>query len=135
MQYLNAINPINIKDNQCVFDEFQADNSAHDDFQDIQNLEYDLKQNLKPDSGRALRRFQKYRNRHKSHSKSKLFKPEKNWKHMYGRREKIHRAKQLGKEYPAKCMRKVLFELDCCQLENQQANELYTNTPLGLEEI
>lgn len=29
-----------------------------------------------------------------------IWKPEKNWKHMYLRKEKLARARQLGIEYP-----------------------------------
>ena len=38
------------------------------------------------------------------------YKAEKKWKLMYTRSEKIHRAKQLGFEYPVKNMREILLE-------------------------
>ncbi|WP_199609643.1 hypothetical protein [Flocculibacter collagenilyticus] len=34
--------------------------------------------------------------------------PEKNWKLTYRRSEKLHRAKQLGIEYPRKTLRQTL---------------------------
>jgi len=37
-----------------------------------------------------------------------LYKPEKNWKLMYLRRNKLARAKQLGFDYPVKNQRQIV---------------------------
>tara|TARA_B100001063_G_C16242506_1_gene301407 strand:+ start:350 stop:502 length:153 start_codon:yes stop_codon:yes gene_type:complete len=37
-----------------------------------------------------------------------ILKPEKNWKHMYLRKEKLVRARQLGMDYPRKRGRQFL---------------------------
>lgn len=37
-----------------------------------------------------------------------LFKPEKKWKHMYLRKDKLARAKQLGFDYPVRSQRQIL---------------------------
>lgn len=59
---------------------------------------------VKSHRGRAWRRFQQRKYRHKNlcqtqHSRS-YFCGEKNWSLMYGRKEKIYRAKKLGFVYP-----------------------------------
>ncbi len=61
--------------------------------------------------GRAWRRS-------KSRTKSRIgsgsteikWSSEKNWKLMYTRSEKLHRAKQLGIEYPKRTVRQTLDE-------------------------
>ncbi len=59
--------------------------------------------------GRAWRRFKSQsKPRKNSSSSSQKWKPEKNWKFMYLRSEKLARAKQLGIEYPRRTIRQVL---------------------------
>lgn len=57
---------------------------------------------VKASRGRAWRRYQ--RNLHRSHSSQpKLvhaFKPAKKWRHLYTRKVKLQRARQLGVVYP-----------------------------------
>ena len=56
---------------------------------------------------RAWRRFQKYNKGHTANI-TDIFKPEKNWKLMYTRSDKIQRAKQLGIEYPKRTLDQIL---------------------------
>lgn len=51
---------------------------------------------LNQSRNRAWRRWQNRKNRHQPHGQIALGKPEKNWKWLYTRSVKIHRAKQLG---------------------------------------
>ncbi|RFA30982.1 hypothetical protein CAI21_03130 [Alkalilimnicola ehrlichii] len=58
---------------------------------------------------RAWRRFKsKMKIKRGSRSQRSQEKPEKSWKLMYIRSEKLIRAKQLGMDYPAKTVRQVL---------------------------
>lgn len=57
---------------------------------------------------RAWRRFKKRINRSKGMGSGELHKPEKNWKLMYLRRNKLARAKQLGFDYPVKNQRQIV---------------------------
>lgn len=41
-----------------------------------------------------------------------IYKPPKNWKHVYLRSEKMRRAKQLGFEYPKRSTRQMLDDLE-----------------------
>jgi len=41
-----------------------------------------------------------------------VYKGEKNWKYMYSRSNKMHRAKQLGFEYPRRSTRQMLDDLE-----------------------
>jgi hypothetical protein len=50
--------------------------------------------------GRAWRRLQHRMSKGKSETSLEIFKPEKKWKMLYLRSEKLKRAKQLGFEYP-----------------------------------
>jgi hypothetical protein len=58
--------------------------------------------------GRAWRRLQHRMSKGKSETSLEIFKPEKKWKMLYLRSEKLKRAKQLGFEYPVKNSRQVL---------------------------
>ncbi len=57
---------------------------------------------------RSWRRFKDRINRNRGMGSDELFKPEKIWKHMYLRKEKLARAKQLGIDYPRKRGRQFL---------------------------
>jgi len=65
---------------------------------------------MSTDRNRAWRRFKKYVNTDQSVTsyQSKYKGSEKNWKMMYGRSEKIIRARQLGFEYPKQTTRQLL---------------------------
>jgi hypothetical protein len=68
---------------------------------------------MSTDRGRAWRRLQNRMNRGKNEGSTEIFKPEKKWKMLYLRSEKLKRAKQLGIDYPVKTSRQVLDrELD-----------------------
>lgn len=67
---------------------------------------------------RAWRRFKNTVNQHKGMGTGELFKPEKNWKQVYLRSEKLNRAKQLGFEYPRKNVTKQALEEQYCKTEN-----------------
>ena len=56
----------------------------------------------------AWRRFQDRINKGKGMGTNELFKPEKKWKLMYFRKNKLARAKQLGFDYPVKNQRQLL---------------------------
>jgi hypothetical protein len=60
------------------------------------------------DRGRAWRRLQNRMNKGRSEGSIEIFKPEKKWKMLYLRSEKLKRAKQLGFDYPVKTSRQVL---------------------------
>lgn len=66
---------------------------------------------------RAWRRFKNTVNQHKGMGTGELFKPEKNWKQVYLRSEKLNRAKQLGFEYPRKNVTKQALEEQYCETE------------------
>jgi len=51
---------------------------------------------------RAWRRFEDWVNKSKGMGTEEKWKPEKKWKMVYLRSEKLSRAKQLGFEYPRK---------------------------------
>ena len=57
--------------------------------------------------GRDWRRLQRFF-KGKHSCKSNEWKPEKNWKLLYLRSVKLHRAKKLGREYPQKTLRQLL---------------------------
>lgn len=57
---------------------------------------------------RAWRRFKNRINRGRGMGADEVWKPEKNWKHLYLRKEKLARARQLGIEYPRKRGRQLL---------------------------
>jgi hypothetical protein len=59
---------------------------------------------------RAWRRFYNRVNKGKGMGTEDRWKPEKNWKMVYLRSEKLSRAKQLGFDYPKKTVRQLL---DC----------------------
>jgi hypothetical protein len=57
---------------------------------------------------RAWRRFYNRVNKGKGMGTEDRWKPEKNWKLVYLRSEKLSRAKQLGFDYPKKTVRQLL---------------------------
>jgi hypothetical protein len=57
---------------------------------------------------RAWRRFKDRVNKGKGMGSDELYKPEKKWKLMYFRKNKLARAKQLGLDYPIKSKRQLL---------------------------
>ena len=57
---------------------------------------------------RAWRRFKDRVNKGKGMGSDQLDKPEKKWKLMYFRKNKLVRAKQLGFDYPVKSQRQLL---------------------------
>jgi hypothetical protein len=57
---------------------------------------------------RAWRRFYSRVNKGKGMGTKDRWKPEKNWKMVYLRSEKLSRAKQLGFDYPKKTVRQLL---------------------------
>lgn len=57
---------------------------------------------------RAWRRFVNELNRGKGMGSKEIWKPEKNWKMLYMRSEKLSRAKQLCFEYPRKSYRQLI---------------------------
>lgn len=63
---------------------------------------------MNTERGRAWRRLHNRMNRGKNESSLEIFKPEKKWKMLYLRSEKLKRAKQLGFDYPVKNSRQVL---------------------------
>ncbi len=65
---------------------------------------------MSTDRNRAWRRFKKHINKgHDIISDQNICKySEKNWKMLYGRSEKIIRARQLGFEYPKQTTRQLL---------------------------
>jgi hypothetical protein len=68
---------------------------------------------MSTDRGRAWRRLQNRMNQGKNEGSMEIFKPEKKWKMLYLRSEKLKRAKQLGFDYPMRTSRQVLDrELD-----------------------
>jgi len=57
---------------------------------------------IKASRGRAWRRYQRYLH-HKHHNQPNVmltFKPAKKWRHLYTRKVKLQRARQLGVAYP-----------------------------------
>lgn len=58
--------------------------------------------------GKAWRRFQNKVNSNKGMGSEDKLKPEKNWKMLYFRSNKLARSKQLGFEYPRKNTRQLL---------------------------
>ena len=63
---------------------------------------------------KAWRRFKSKVNEKKGMGTEDKSKPEKNWKMVYLRSEKLARAKQLGFDYPRKSARQLLEnELTC----------------------
>jgi hypothetical protein len=63
---------------------------------------------MNTERGRAWRRLHNRMNRGKNESSLEICKPEKKWKMLYLRSEKLKRAKQLGFDYPVKNSRQVL---------------------------
>ena len=59
---------------------------------------------------KAWREFQDKLHHRKNMGSKCKYNFEKKWKFIYGRSEKIHRAKQLGFEYPVKNIREILLE-------------------------
>ncbi|MDE1464834.1 hypothetical protein [Spartinivicinus poritis] len=57
---------------------------------------------------RAWRRFKNRINSGRGIGTDDCWKPEKNWKMVYLRSEKLSRARQLGFEYPRKDIRQLL---------------------------
>lgn len=57
---------------------------------------------------RAWRRFKNHLKKRKGQGTEEKWKPEKKWKMMYLRSEKIARAKQLGIDYPRKISRQLI---------------------------
>ncbi|MBX7170597.1 MAG: hypothetical protein K1X72_06535 [Pyrinomonadaceae bacterium] len=63
--------------------------------------------------GRAWRRFVNQLNKGNGMGSKEIWKPEKNWKMIYFRSEKLQRAKKLCFEYPRKNYRQLIeTELD-----------------------
>lgn len=58
--------------------------------------------------GRAWRRFVSKINNGKGMGSDEKWKPEKKWKMLYLRSEKLSRAKKLGFEYPRKSYRQLI---------------------------
>ncbi len=58
--------------------------------------------------GRAWRRFYDRVKNGNGMGTDELWKPEKNWKMLYLRSEKLSRARQLGFDYPRKSGRQLL---------------------------
>jgi len=52
------------------------------------------------DRSRSWRRYQYRLKKGRGMGSDEFFKPVKNWKHLYVRKEKLNRAKQLGFDYP-----------------------------------
>jgi hypothetical protein len=70
-------------------------------------------ENIMATRSRSWRRFQNViKDKRKDTSKSNNWKPEKKWTLLYTRSVKLHRAKQLGKEYPIKTIHQVIDEND-----------------------
>jgi hypothetical protein len=63
---------------------------------------------MKNQRNRAWRRFKDRVNARKGMGSDELFKPVKVWKALYGRKQKLIRAKQLGIAYPIKNGRQLL---------------------------
>ncbi|NLD14764.1 MAG: hypothetical protein GX665_06690 [Gammaproteobacteria bacterium] len=64
---------------------------------------------MNQERSRAWRRFKtKMKAKRDSKSQKSKEKPEKNWKLMYIRSEKLVRAKKLGIDYPIKTARQIL---------------------------
>jgi hypothetical protein len=63
---------------------------------------------MKNERNRAWRRFKNKVNLGNGQGSQKQWKPEKKWKMVYIRTEKLSRAKQLGFEYPRKNTRQLL---------------------------
>ncbi|AWM58365.1 hypothetical protein C6Y58_02325 [Stutzerimonas stutzeri] len=64
---------------------------------------------MNKERNRAWRRFKtKMKSKRGGQSQDSKEKPEKNWKLMYIRSEKLIRAKQLGIDYPIKTSRQIL---------------------------
>lgn len=59
---------------------------------------------------RAWRRFKNKLNKSNGMGCDKMFKPEKKWKLVYLRSEKLSRAKQLGFEYPRRKIEELAYE-------------------------
>ncbi|MDF0732407.1 hypothetical protein P0Y43_16995 [Pseudomonas entomophila] len=57
---------------------------------------------------RAWRRQQARKHGKHQATQPPVFKPEKNWKLLYSRAEKLKRARQLGLCYPARTIRQLL---------------------------
>jgi hypothetical protein len=63
---------------------------------------------INSERGRAWRRLKNRMNKGKREVSREAFKPEKKWKMLYLRSEKLKRAKQLGFDYPLKSSRQIL---------------------------
>lgn len=69
---------------------------------------------MKIERNRAYRRWQNHLNKGKGQGSKKIDKPEKRWKCMYFRSNKLIRAQQLGFEYPRRKLIDVVYQdYDC----------------------
>ncbi len=66
--------------------------------------------NLKIERSRAYRRFKNHIKNGKGHGSNKIDMPEKKWKYMYFRSNKLLRAQQLGFEYPRRKLIDVVYQ-------------------------
>lgn len=71
----------------------------------------------------AWRRYQNHIHRHKGMGCEAFYKPEKNWKHLYFRSNKLSRAKQLGFDYPRKSVRQLLDDIEIDNLSDDLSGE------------
>ena len=67
---------------------------------------------MNAERGRAWRRTKNRQKKSKGMGSEEWFKPEKNWKMLYLRSEKIARAQQLGFLYPRKHLHKQEYDID-----------------------
>ena len=63
---------------------------------------------MSEERSKSWRRFKAKLNSRKGMGTEEVFKPEKKWKLMYLREEKLARARQLGFNYPRKTGRQLL---------------------------
>ncbi len=63
---------------------------------------------MSQERGAAWRRFKKYIKNGGGMGKKDGWRPEKNWKMVYLRSEKLRRGEQLGFQYPTKAARQLL---------------------------
>ena len=69
---------------------------------------------MKIERNRAYRRFKNCIKKGKGEGSSKIDKPEKKWRYMYFRSNKLIRAQQLGFEYPRRKLIDVVYQdYDC----------------------
>jgi len=67
---------------------------------------------MSPEKNRAWRRYKNHIKKRKGMGSEEKWKPEKKWKMVYLRSEKLIRAKQLGFHYPRKNTRQLL-DIEC----------------------